>query len=276
MSTNGDARPAAVVVGVDDSASARLAAEWAADLAAVWRSPLRLVHAVGDGATDEIPAWLHELRDAAERVGAAPAEAQLVAGAADAVLRGECGRAGLLVVGSYGDGMRSGTLAGTTVLALLHDITCPVAVVRGQGPELPPPRRGPVVVGVDGSSAADAALGLAADLAVASGARLVVVHAWTDVEADAAGGLHRVHGGTDLARSAVELLDGLADRVHDRYPDLSVEERPLEDTAVRGLLELAARARMVVVGHRGTTAEGRLGSTSRSLAEFAPCPVVVT
>jgi len=276
MTTNGDAGRAAVVVGVDESASARLAAEWAADLAAVWRTPLRLVHAVGAGATDVTPTWLHELRDAAERVGAEPAEAELVPGAATEVLRGECGRAGLMVVGSYGDGMQSGTLAGTTVLALLHDITCPVAVVRGRGPELPPPRRGPVVVGVDGSAAADAALGLAADLAVASGARLVVVHAWTDVEADPAGGLHRVRGGTDLARSAVDLLDGLAERVHDRYPDLSVEERPLEDTAVRGLLDLAARARMVVVGHRGTTAEGRLGSTSRSLAEFAPCPVVVT
>jgi nucleotide-binding universal stress UspA family protein len=35
-----------VVVGVDTSASARDAAEWAADLAAVWDAPLHLLHVV--------------------------------------------------------------------------------------------------------------------------------------------------------------------------------------------------------------------------------------
>jgi nucleotide-binding universal stress UspA family protein len=173
--------------------------------------------------------------------------------------------------------MRSGMLAGATALSLLGAAGCPVAVVRGREPQVPPPRKGPVVVGVDASPAAEAALGLAADLAVACGARLVVVHAWTDVVSDSAGGLHRVQGGAERARDAVELLDGLVKRVHDRHPGLSVESRPLEDTAVRGLLEEADRARTVVVGHRGSAAtEMWLGSTSRSLAEFAPCTVVVT
>jgi nucleotide-binding universal stress UspA family protein len=280
MSTNGglpgEARRAAVVVGVDSSDSARLAAEWAADLAAVWRAPLRLVHAVGDGAAVDVPSWLHELRDAAERVGVEQAEVELASGAAGEALIDRCRGARLLVVGSYGEGSRSGMLAGTTALTLLDRAGCPVAVVRGREPQLPPPRRGPVVVGVDASAAAEPALGLAADLAAASGARLVVVHTWTDVVSDAAGGLHRVPGDTDLARDAVELLDALTERVQDRHPGLSVERRPVEDTAVRGLLDEAASARTVVVGHRGTAAaESRLGSTSRSLAEFAPCPVVV-
>jgi nucleotide-binding universal stress UspA family protein len=280
MSTNGDlsgdARRAAVLVGVDGSDSARLAAEWAADLAAVWHVPLRLVHAVGDGAAVDVPRWLHELRDAAERVGVEQAEVELAPGAASEVLLDRCGGARLLVVGSYGEGMQSGTLAGTTALALLDGAGCPVAVVRGREPQLAPPRRGPVVVGVDGSAAAEPALDLAAELAVACGARLVVVHAWTDVVSDSSGGLHRVRGGSELARGAVELLDALTKRVQHRYPGLSVERRPLEDTAVRGLLEEAARARTVVVGHRGSAAaEKWLGSTSRSLAEFAPCPVVV-
>jgi nucleotide-binding universal stress UspA family protein len=280
MSTNGDlsgdARRPAVVVGVDASDSARHAAEWAADLAAVWHAPLRLVHAVGDGAAVDVPRWLHELRDAAERVGVEQAEVELAPGVADEVLLDRCRGARLLVVGSYGEGMRSGMLAGTTALSLLAGAGCPVAVVRGREPQVPPPRRGPVVVGVDASAAADVALGLAADLAAACGARLVVVHAWTDVVSDSAGGLHRVQGGNDQARGAVELLGALAKRVQDRHPGLSVESRPLEDTAVRGLLEEAARARTVVVGHRGTAAAERwLGSTSRSLAEFAPCTVVV-
>ena len=40
------ALPRPVVVGVDASASARDAAEWAADLAAAWDAPLHLVHVV--------------------------------------------------------------------------------------------------------------------------------------------------------------------------------------------------------------------------------------
>jgi nucleotide-binding universal stress UspA family protein len=270
--------PDAVVVGVDSSDSARHAAEWAADLASVWQAPLRLVHAVRDSGSPEVPRWLHELRDAAERAGAGPVQAELVAGAVDEALVRRSEGARLIVVGSFGEGARAGMLAGSTALALLDRASCPVAVVRGAVPQLPPPRRGPVVVGVDATVAAEAVLDLAADLAIACGARLVIVRAWTDVVVDASGGLHLVESsGEDRARGAVELLDALAKRVQDRYPDLVVETRPLGDTAVRGLLEQASAARMVVVGHHGRgSTEGRLGSTSRTLAEFAPCPVVVT
>jgi nucleotide-binding universal stress UspA family protein len=47
---------------------------------------------------------------------------------------------------------------------------------------------------------------------------------------------------------------------------------------LRALMHLAREARLLVVGHRGhRPARGvGLGSTSRALVEFAPCPVVVT
>ena len=275
----GDQERRPVVVGVDSSGSARHAAEWAADLAAVWKLPLRLVHTVGVGGdTAEVPRWLRELRDGAERVGAEPTEAEVVSGAVDEVLLDRSGAARLLVVGSYGEGARAGMLAGSTALALLDGSRCPVAVVRGSAPQLPPPRRGPIVVGVDASTTGDAALDLAADLASASGARVIAVHAWTDVVADASGGLHRVESDrTELAARAVERLDALVERGQDEHPDLDVEGRVVNDTALRALLEQARDARMIVVGHRDrTSAVGRLGSTSRGLVEFAPCPVIVT
>jgi nucleotide-binding universal stress UspA family protein len=202
----------------------------------------------------------------------------LVPGPVVEALLDRSGPAGLLVVGSYGEGASGGMLAGTTALALLDRASCPVAVVRGSAPHLPPPRGGPVVVGADPSPAGQAAVRLAADLAVASGTHLVAVHAWTDVVADASGGVHRVTtNSTELARHAVEVLDALTTPVRERYPDLDVERHPVDDTAMRALLEQARDARVVVVGHRGTaSAAGRLGSTSRGLVEFAPCPVVVT
>ena len=268
-----------VVVGVDRSDSARHASEWAADLAAAWNVPLLLVHTARDGGDiTEVPPWLRELLDGAERVGAEPTDAEVVPGVVDDVLLDRSGAARLLVVGSYGEGARAGMLAGSTALALLDGSRCPVAVVRGSAPQLPPPRRGPVVVGADGSTAGEASLHLAADLAAASGARVIAVHAWTDVVTDASGGLHRVQtDATELAGRAVELLDTLVKRVQERRADLDVERRVVNDTALRALLEQAQDARMVVVGHRGPASiAGRLGSTSRGLVEFAPCPVVVT
>jgi nucleotide-binding universal stress UspA family protein len=76
---------------------------------------------------------------------------------------------------------------------------------------------------------------------------------------------------------AVERLDALVDRVRDAHPDLDVERRVVNDTGLRALLEQGRDARMIVVGHRDrASVVGRLGSTSRGLVEFAPCPVVVT
>jgi nucleotide-binding universal stress UspA family protein len=275
-----DVRRSPLVVGVDSSDSARHAAEWAADLASVWRVPLQLVNAsagAGEPATVAIPPWLRELVDAAERLGAEPAGAEVVAGGVADVLLDRSTGAGLVVVGSYGEGAHGGMLAGSTALALVGRAECPVAVVRGAAPQLPPPRRGAVVVGVDGSPAALTALDLAAELAAAFGARLVAVHAWTDVMADASGGLHRsAASGTELAARAVELLDTQLTPVQDRHPGVAVEGHVVNDTALRALLDQAREARTVVVGHRsGPAATSRLGSTSRGLVEFAPCPVVV-
>ena len=59
-----------VVVGVDASGSARIAEEWAADLAAGWDVPLHLVHVAGEPAPLEPPAWLANLAAAVERIGA--------------------------------------------------------------------------------------------------------------------------------------------------------------------------------------------------------------
>jgi nucleotide-binding universal stress UspA family protein len=270
-----------LVVGVDSSDFARHACEWAADLASVWRVPLQLVNAAaagsGEPATAATPPWLRELVDAADRLGVERAGAEVVVGGAAEVLLDRSTDAGLVVVGSYGEGAHGGMLAGSIALALVGRAGCPVAVVRGAAPQLPPPRRGPVVVGVDRSPAGAAALDLAAELAAAFGARLVAVHTWTDVVADTSGGLHRsAAGGTELAARAAELLDTQLTPVRDRHPGVAVERHVVNDTALSALLDRAREARTVVVGHRSAAAAtSRLGSTSRGLVEFAPCPVVV-
>lgn len=66
------------------------------------------------------------------------------------------------------------------------------------------------------------------------------------------------------------------DAVAVSHPGLPVQRDVVGGTPVRALLDRAAGARVLVVGHRGDTGSGmRHSSTSRTLVEFAPCPVVV-
>jgi nucleotide-binding universal stress UspA family protein len=109
------------------------------------------------------------------------------------------------------------------------------------------------------------------------GARLVAVHAWSDV-AETGTGLRRRRG--DWAKLAEEAGVVLAEEVRSvvrLHPDLDVRSELVHDT-LRALLRCAQDARMVVVGHRGRRPEQGMGlsSTSQALVEFAPCPVIVT
>lgn len=276
-----DPRP--IVVGIDELDSARAAAQWAADLAAIWGAPLHLMHAVS-GRNDEplsagVPAWLRELADAAVRSGAEDTCTEIFAGATADLLLDRSTKARMLVVGSYGDGVFSGMLAGMTALTLIERAGCPVAVVRGSAPQIAPPRGGPVMVGVDGTQSGDAALDLAAELAESLGARLLAVHAWSDIVPDGSGAAHRLGDSwTVLAGRGAALLEDRLARVQARHPELRIERQVVEGTPLRAILDRAPAAHVVVVGHRAHVRPGAmlLGSTSRGLVEFAPCPVVVS
>jgi nucleotide-binding universal stress UspA family protein len=67
--------------------------------------------------------------------------------------------------------------------------------------------------------------------------------------------------------------------VRQHHPDLPIDQESVADTALRVLLARAESARAVVVAQRASPAPQDsvlvLGSTSRGLVEFAPCPVVV-
>ncbi len=275
-STTVDTR--SIVVGVDGSESARDAAAWAADLAATWGAPLHLI-TVGTGLG---AARLAGLREMAVRDGAHPVVVERAVEPAQGdvleVLADRARGARMLVLGSYGDGAWSGMIAGEVALTMLERVDCPVAVVRGTTRQVPPPRGGPVVVGVDGSAGGRAALALAADLAVSLGARLVAVHAWSDIAFGADGAAHRrPEDEPVLAGLASTLLDSELTTAERDHPGLVVDRSVVADTPLRALLAAATGARMVVVGHRGAGPEpaSRIGSTSRSLVEFVPCPVVV-
>ncbi|SHK74705.1 Nucleotide-binding universal stress protein, UspA family [Pseudonocardia thermophila] len=279
MPTDPDPRP--VVAAVDESGSSRDAALWAADLAADWSAPLHLLHVPeGDPQDPPRPApdWLAELADGARRSGADPVTTEVQPGEVVPTVAGRAVGARMVVLGSYGRGAAAGMLAGSVALGVAGRVACPIAVVRGSASQLPPPRSGPVVVGVDDSPAGSAAVAFAADLAESLGTELLAVHAWTDVVVDPEGvPVRRRESPTELAAEAEEVLDRRLQPVLAAQRRSSVVRRLVEGTPLQVLLDAGRSARVLVVGTRGRTGfTGILtGSTSTALIGFAPCPVIV-
>jgi nucleotide-binding universal stress UspA family protein len=274
-----------VVVGVDGSASAYRAVEWAAGEAHRRGVGLRLVRAFSWTTADHPTGWVARYRDemldvsrrqvaravrvAADTRSDVEAESQVAIGAPIEVLSSEARRAQLLVLGDRGLGEVAGLVLGSVAVSLAASGACPVVVVRGERAGAD----GAVVVGVDGSPVSEAALAFAFDAAAARGVDLVAVHAWSPTAIDEE--LASLVEWDASAESAV-----LAERLAgwgQKYPQVAVRRTAVRDGAVRALVMASAGAQLVVVGSRGrgNAAGLLLGSVSHGVLHGAHCPVAV-
>jgi nucleotide-binding universal stress UspA family protein len=290
-----------IVVGVDGSVSATHAVRWAAREAARRQAQLLLVHACAmipaptppgvtlprsyhEAMLGEGTQWLSEAAATAQQVAPdVTVRTELASGFAAEQLIGRSASAALVVLGSRGLGGFSGLVVGSIAVAVATHGHCPVVVVRGDvvdddtgtGAGGSEPLSGrPVVVGVDGSAASDAAVSFAFAAAAARGVGVVAVHTWTDV---ALGSAWEVLEWPEIeAEENTLLIQRLAD-TQARYPDVPVQRVVARDRPAHTLLEEAKNAQLVVVGSRGRGGfRGLLlGSTSQALIYHAPCPVAV-
>ena len=287
-----------VVVGTSSLAESRAALVWAAREASRRGALLLVVHAqaqpvVLDGTaaalTPEVAAHLEaaareELR-AARRAARESADVEVRAVLARehprrALLR-HARSAELVVSGARRRSrLRAGLFGafqlGSTSLFLASHACCPVAVVR----DLPAPGAHGVVVGWDGSPAAQAAAGWAAAHAAALDVPLRVVTAWqtpldrTAELAPAAFG--EAHEAAEAAARGAQ--QDLLTRWRAQHPGLRVRGEVVEDPfASDAVLTAAEGAELVVVGSRGhgAFASALLGSTSHEVLHRARGPVVV-
>jgi nucleotide-binding universal stress UspA family protein len=133
-----------------------------------------------------------------------------------------------------------------------------------------------IVVGVDGSANARAALGWALEEARLRHAALDVVHAW-QLPFQGGSPVSMLELPADeLERVARRVLDG-AMAGADRTGLREVEALLICDHPARALLDTAKGADLLVVGSRGRGgfAGLLLGSVSQKILHHAPCPVVV-
>ncbi|MDX3458903.1 universal stress protein [Streptomyces sp. ME02-8801-2C] len=270
--------PQHVVVGVDGTAIAVRALDWAAAEAARRGATLRIVYAVPD--RDEAGPVL---ASAAARIRAHHPDLPLVTtsaqGGAVRALTRESEGAALTVVGTRGFGGFTGTLFGSVSLRLASHTHSPLLVVRGDhrcddGRE--------VLLGLENDTDADAAA-YAFQEAERRGVRLRVVHSPTHrhVAPEMPSPLPATSPGQrelarrDAAEEAVPRFDVAA--LHERYPQVAVETRTVRTGPAHALLETTRAAGVVVIGaHRQAHRPGpRLGPVAHTLLHRSHCPVAL-
>jgi nucleotide-binding universal stress UspA family protein len=276
-----------VVVGIDGSDCALQAVGWGAAEARRRHVGLRLVIAFERSRGDVIGATGEGIGEVllaraqqglAEAVAMAEREApdldlehQLVVGHPVSVLSMEACRAQLVVIGDRGVGL--GLPAGSVAVGLAVRAPCTVVVVRGAGLAPSVTASLPVVVGVDGGR--DASIAFAYEAASCRRVPLVAVHTWSDLTVDPE--IAPLLDWDAIEAGARLQLSGWLSEWAQKYPDVPVELVITHDHPARGLLELATRAQLVVVGAggRGAFAGLLLGSVCHALLHRAPCPVAV-
>ncbi|WP_182113098.1 MULTISPECIES: universal stress protein [unclassified Actinotalea] len=289
-----------VLVGVDGSPASLHAADWAVAYARAHGHGVHLVcsyavpaftaaaldggyaalddTAIADGAQAVLDEATQRLSRSGVRVTSAVAT-----GDAAAVLVELSRGAAAVVVGTRGRGGFAERLLGTVSSALPAHAHCPTVVVPwtstdDDGETAPPTPVRRIVVGVDGSPAAEVALEQAIREAERWGAELTAV-AGVPVGAGA-GILAWLPASIDHAavlRDAAEGLDVVVDRALVRHPGVEVRRHVLDGTGAALLTEFSTAVDLVVVGSRGRGgfAGLLLGSTSQAVLHHSACPVMV-
>ncbi|RPK32154.1 MULTISPECIES: universal stress protein [Streptomyces] len=272
-----------IVVGVDPVREWHLPLAWAADEAQRRRLHLRLVLAVppqhDTHHVDDTPGQSALRRAGADRLEQAGDWARdrhpevevtgdLLGGFPAPVLVSAATEARLVVLGSRHLSRTAEFFsAGSMTVPVSAQARCPVVVV-GEAEHISqqPPY---VVVGIDGSASATAALAFAFDDADLRGAALRVVCVWQRP-------VFMLDDEEVALRAQRILLSEATAGLSDKHPDVHVTHEVLTGHPVEELARAAEHALAVVVGRRGRGGYTgmRLGSVVHGLLHRARCPVI--
>jgi len=268
-----------IVAGYDGSPGAEQAVRWAAREARFRGTTLTVCFAWTPDQL-ELPAGspLHELARrhgqqvlaqilpyAESVLGPGLARADLAAGSAAQVLCERSRTADMVVAGSRGHSELPGLLIGSVPWQVAGHAAGPVVVVRSAGRSASR-SPGPVVAGVDGSPAGQAAVVFAFEEAALRDVPLVAVCALADCP-----------GRLGDFRRVQEDYEHMVAIEAKEHPAVSVIHQVLPGSPRTALLAAAADAQLVVVGARGRDGldQMTLGSVAQAVLQHAPCQVGV-
>ncbi|MFI9186482.1 universal stress protein [Streptomyces goshikiensis] len=272
-----------IVVGIDPVREWHLPLAWAADEAQRRRLHLRLVLVVppqhDTHHVDDTPGQSALRRAGADRLEQAcdwardrhpevEVTGDLLGGFPAPVLGSATTEARLVVLGSRHLSRTAEFFsAGSITVPVSAQARCPVVVVgEAEHVSQQPPY---VVVGIDGSASATAALAFAFDDADLRGAALRVVCVWQRP-------VFMLDDEEVALRAQRILLSEATAGLSDKHPDVHVTHEVLTGHPVEELARAAEHALAVVVGRRGRGGYTgmRLGSVVHGLLHRARCPVI--
>lgn len=278
-----------ILVGTDGSTGAATAIDWAAAEAHRRHRPLVIVHAsapdwvalrsdvaaVPPPPASARPAYVD---DAADRVQAEwpglEVTALDLAGGASSGLIAASTDATMVVVGARGRSLVAEVLLGSVSRHVSAHAHCPVVVVH----EVLDRQSWPVAVGIDGSTASQHALRLAATEAQLRGVTLLVVHAWRD-ELYTGYGVYTtpVDITRELEQEAKDLTAAEVATIADEFPELEVLMRVVQSHPVAALVQASHETQLVVVGAhgRGMFPGMHQGGVTSGVLHGAATPVIV-
>jgi nucleotide-binding universal stress UspA family protein len=181
-----------------------------------------------------------------------------------------------IVVGATGHTSFMDGMLGSVSISVVHRSHVPVVVVPAKPVVDAGPMMRKIVVGLDGSPGSLAALEWAYGQAIASGAELTTVHGWIYPYPGARTSVSEPR--TRMQLDAMEELKSSLESLGPRLAGGTIHVHPklVEQSPAEALLGEAADADLLVVGSRGRGAmRSLLGSVSRTVAQHAPCPVVI-
>lgn len=272
-----------VVVGYDGTSESEKALRWAAQEARlrrlpltvchVWRWPFPITYIDHEGVAIVRRMGEHVLDHGAALVRewcpGLKVRKRLETGSTYAALMSEGREADLIVVGSHAPDEMP---VGSTALRLPAQADRPVVIVR-----LAAARDGLVVVGVDGSPGADAALAFGFEEAALRGWRLRAVYGCWEPGAAPNGDLSLFDDEDELRRVCGSVLERTVAPWLVKYPAVSATTSLVVKSPREALLEAAEEATLMLVGPRGTGVVETLalGATSDAVLKHAPCTVAI-
>ncbi|MGO9224273.1 MAG: universal stress protein [Mycobacterium sp.] len=281
-----------VLICVDGSASSDAAVAWGTREAIMHRLPVTLMYAVPPVVVGwpvgqlyaDMPDWQHD--EARQVIDQARTTLTASLGGAEApeihtktvyssvvpALVDASKDAWMVVAGTQGLGAMGRLLLGSVTTGLVHHAHCPVAVTHHESGAIPDPGA-PVLLGIDGSPASEAATALAFDEASRRGVGLLALHVWSDV------GVFPILGQDwhDRENDGQEILAERLAGWQEQYPDVHVQRLLYCDKPSQWLIKESERAQLVVVGShgRGGFPGMLLGSVSSAVVQSVKVPVIV-
>ncbi|WP_067461207.1 universal stress protein [Actinomadura macra] len=272
-----------VLVGYDGTTESERALRWAVGEARLRRTSLTVCHAwrwpypisyvdiEGAAIIKKMGGHLldHGVALARDMAPGLQVSGRLMDGGTFSALLQEGHEAEVIVIGSHEPDTMP---VGSTALRLPARAHRPVVVVRSAAPQ-----EGLVVVGVDGSAGADAALAFGFEQAALRGWQLRAVYGCWEPGAAPGGDLSLFDDEEKLRRVCGSVLERSVAPWLVKYSYVRATTSLVLRSPREALFEAADEADLVVVGTRGTgpVAPLALGATSDALLHHAPCTVAV-